>query len=190
MQKFHFDPVTPLRWRNATDVMILKKSGLYNVDKLRTIVLYEADFNHNNKFLGRSMMKYAAPRNLIAKEQYSIPKKKAIDHVLNRRLTFDLARYQKSSLAITSCDLKSCYDRIVHVPAILAMHRLGTPIHPMRSMFRTIQTAQHVTRTAYGDSTNTYGGSKIMRHQLWGLGRGMEQDLQSGRLSAQLCLKL
>ena len=61
--------------------MILKKSGLYNVDKLRTIVLYEADFNHNNKFLGKSMMQYAVPRNLIAKEKYSIPKKKAIDHV-------------------------------------------------------------------------------------------------------------
>ena len=69
---------SPLRWRNATDVMILKKSGLYNVEKLRTIVLYEADFNHNNKFLGKSMMQFAVPKNLIVKEQYSILKKKLL----------------------------------------------------------------------------------------------------------------
>jgi len=39
----------PKRWKSATDVMNLKKAGLVNVEKLRTIVMHEADFNHNNK---------------------------------------------------------------------------------------------------------------------------------------------
>ena len=39
----------PSRWQQGTDVMLLKKNEVYLLDKLRTIVLYEADFNHKNK---------------------------------------------------------------------------------------------------------------------------------------------
>ena len=39
----------PKRWRQGTDVMLLKKPEVYHVEKLRTIVLYEADYNHENK---------------------------------------------------------------------------------------------------------------------------------------------
>ena len=113
---------SPIRWRNTTDVMILKKVGLYDVEKLRTIVLYEADFNHNNKYIGKTMMSYAMKKSLMAPEQYSTPGCKAIDHALNKRLVFDVVRYQKSSMAMTSCDLKSCYNRIAHTPANMAMH--------------------------------------------------------------------
>lgn len=66
---------SPSRWEQATDVMILKKAGLYDLDKLRTIVLYEADYNYNNKFLGRAMLKHAMPLDLLATEQYSVPGK-------------------------------------------------------------------------------------------------------------------
>ena len=163
---------SPVRWQNATDVMILKKMGIYDVDKLRTIVLYEADFNHNNKYLGKIMMNQAMDKKLIAPEQYSTPGRKAIDHALNKRLIFDIARYQKSSLAMTSCDLKSCYDRIVHTPAIMAVERLGIPSEPITSMFKTIESASHITRTAYGDSTATYGGQEHFNAPVMGVGQG------------------
>ena len=63
------------RWKYATDVMILKKEGITDVDKLLTIVLMEADFNHNNKFFGRQMMRHGILNEILAKEQYSIPGK-------------------------------------------------------------------------------------------------------------------
>ena len=138
--------------------MILKSAGIFDIDRLRTIVLYEADFNHNNKFLGRSMMQHTVPRNRIAKEQYSIPGRKSIDHALNRRLIFDISRYQKMSIAMTSCDLKSCYDRVAHTPDLLVMLGYGIPMEPMFSMFHSIQYMQFITRTAYGDSEKTFGG--------------------------------
>ena len=163
---------SPSCWKNATDVMILKKAGLYDVDKLCTIVLYEADFNHNNKWLGKSMMDKACDLDKIAVEQYSIPGKKSINHALNRRLVFDITWYQKSSLAMTSCDLKSCYDRIVHVPAMMAMHRAGASVYPSKSMFSTIQQTQHVTRTAFGDSKETYGGVENFLAPVMGVGQG------------------
>ena len=125
--------------------MILKSAVNYNIDKLRTIVLYEADFNHNNKFLGHRMMQHTVPNDRISKEQYSIPGRKSIDHALNRRLVFDISRYQKSSLAMTSCDLKSCYDRVAHTPAVLAMLGYGIPAEPMYSMFHAIQNIKFIT---------------------------------------------
>ncbi len=146
------------RWKNATDVMILKKSGLYDVEKLRTIVLFEADFNANNKYMGRSMIRHCVQKERLAQEQYSIPGRKSIDHALNKRLLFDIVRYEKYSLAIGSCDLKSNYDRIGHVPSVLASQRLGIPKEPMISMFRGVQEMKHTTRTAFGDSTIVYGG--------------------------------
>ena len=161
------------RWLNSTNVMILKQAGVYDISKLRTIVLFEADFNHNNNFFGRAMMNHTVPRQRISKEQYSIPGKKSIDHALNRRLVFDIARYSKQSLAMTSCDLKSCYDRVAHTPAVLAMHSYGIPKEPMFSMFHAIQHISFTTRTAFGDSSKTFGGlEEGFLHRPQGLGQG------------------
>ena len=76
----------PNRWKSANNLMILKKEGVTNIEKLRTLVLFESDFNHNNKFLGRQMMRHMIETKKIAKEQYSSPGKKCIDHALNRKL--------------------------------------------------------------------------------------------------------
>jgi exonuclease III len=151
---------SPVRWKQATNVMILKKAGLYSLEKLRTLVLFEADFNHNNKFCGRTTMQHSLANDKIAIEQYSVPGKKSIDHALNRRLVFDIVRYLKISLAMTSCDLKSCYDRIAHTPAFLALRRTGIPKEVIFSMLETIQNAEFITRTAYGDSKITFGGKE------------------------------
>ena len=66
--------------------MILKKEGNTKLDKLRTLVLFEADFNHNNKHFGRKMVHHARDKQFLATEQYSTPGKKCIDHVVNRNL--------------------------------------------------------------------------------------------------------
>ena len=103
-------------------------------------------------------MKHAIPQRKFAKEQYSVAGKKCIYHALNRRLIFDKTRYTKRSLAMTSCDLKPCYDRIVHVAVILSPIRAGILLNPAISMFQTLQDCQHSIRTAFDDSKETYGG--------------------------------
>ena len=50
--------------------MLEKKTGNFRVDKLRAILLYKADFNQNNKKLGREMMYTAEDLKVIAKEQF------------------------------------------------------------------------------------------------------------------------
>ena len=147
---------TPERWKRGTDVMLLKKEGFFLLEKLRTIVLFESDFNFENKRLGRDAMKLALDKGLIKDEQYSRPGRSAQDNALNKRLTFDYLRLRKQNFGICACDLKSCYDRIVHNAAALALRRVGVRQSDIASMFGTIQVMIHKVRTAFGDSKMTY----------------------------------
>ena len=146
----------PDRWKQCTDVMLLKKEGLYLVNKLRTIVLLESDFNMENKRLGRESMQLALNQNMIAEEQYSRPGRSAQDNALNKRLMFDYQRYRRQPFGMCACDLKACYDRIVHNAASLALQRVGVRQSDIVSMFGTVQQLTHKVRTAFGDSAETY----------------------------------
>jgi hypothetical protein len=82
---------SPLRWRVAINDLLLKKSGVTLVEKLRTIVLLQGDFNYLNKYIGRHMMKDGEAYEQPAWEQYgSREGKNAIDQALNKVISFDL----------------------------------------------------------------------------------------------------
>jgi hypothetical protein len=176
---------SPVCWQNGIDVMVEKRKGNFRVDKLRPILLCEANFNQNNKKLGRDMMytaeqlqvaakvdmMYTAQQlQVAAKEQYGSRKNKAaIEQCLNKRLTFDLVCQLKRPLAMRSNDAKSCYDWIVHSVASLCMRRMGVEeppivcmfttiqnLPPIVCMFTTIQNLPHSIRTMYGDSELTF----------------------------------
>ena len=57
---------SPKRWRQETDVIPLKKTQTYSVDKLRTILLYDADSNHETKRIARVEIKMAIEQEKIA----------------------------------------------------------------------------------------------------------------------------
>ena len=154
-----------------------------NVTVLKLLRNYGADFNMNNKHLGREMMYSAEAADILAEEQYGSRKDKAaILHALNKRLTFDILRQQRNIGAVCSCDLKLCYNRIVHSFATLAMIRAGAPESTTVSMFSTIQKLKHKVRTAFGDSEETFGGEEWRELEpLMGLDKAMERGLQFGR---------
>jgi hypothetical protein len=147
----------PKEWKVGVNIMIYKKVNMDRVDKLRTIVLKEADANFNDGKLGRDMMRHAEDKQMIAKEQYGSRKGHcSIDHAVNKRLTFDLFRLSRSPGALCSNDAKSCYDRILHSIASLAMRRLGIPLPPIECMLTCIQQMDHFIRTTHGDSDISY----------------------------------
>ena len=135
--------------------MLEKKRKGNHVSKLRTICLLEADFNFNNKKLGRDILRCAEHNNLLPREQYGSRKcKRAILHVVNKRLLYDSIHLQRRPAILCSNDAKSNYDRIAHSIASMACQRLGMPTQPLICMFQTIQDLQHHIRTAYGTSTS------------------------------------
>jgi hypothetical protein len=163
----------PAQWKQMTDVELLKKANVYDVTKMRTILLMNSEFNINNKKLARDVMKQIEALNLVPREQYGSRKHlQAIYAALNKRLTMDLLRQRRQAGALCSNDAKSCYDRIVHAFAILCMLKFGVQLPPLISMFQCLQEADHKIRTAYGDSTNTYGGNRTVPLQGSGQGNG------------------
>jgi hypothetical protein len=90
---------------------------------------------------------------------------------LNKRLTYNIIGQNKRPVAVCLNDAKSCYDRIVHSVASLAMQRLGTPIEPIVCMFTTIQNLQHRIRTVSGDSLIGFSG-KLYMVPIKGVGQG------------------
>jgi hypothetical protein len=108
--------------------MLLKKPGVYDVTSCRTILLYEPDFNNLLKILGRRTMIKAEKFRVLAPEQFGSRKSlTSIHQALNKVLTYDLIRQRRIPAAMCSNDAKSCYDRIVHSMAKLALLHCGAP---------------------------------------------------------------
>lgn len=152
--------------------MIKKKSGSVQVDKLRFILLMEADFNFNNKLLGKHSLQRAEDLHLLPQEQYGSWKgHSSAIQALKKRLAYVLLRQHRMSGAICSNDALMCYDRIAHNIGSLALQRIGTPKPPIISMFSTLQHMKHQVRTQWGDSTNTYNASATYL-PIHGIGHG------------------
>jgi hypothetical protein len=87
----------------------------------------------------------------LAPEQYGSRKYfRAIDHFLNKVLSFDLLRQFKIPGVVIPTDLKSCYDRICHAVAALSLRRQGVAESEVVCMFSTLQHLKHTIRCAYG----------------------------------------
>ena len=139
-----------------------------------------AEFNMNNKKMGRDMMAFAEECCVLAWEQYGSRKNlQSALAALNKRLTMDLLRLRRQAGALCSNDAKSCYDRIVHNIAAIAMLRMGLPKAPVRSMFLTLQKASHRVSTAFGISQTSYGKQRSPLSKV--PGKATEQDLRFGR---------
>ena len=152
---------SPNRHRECIDLMIMKKSMCYDINKQRTLGILDTEFNQNNKRVGRDGMNNALKLNKIAKEQYAIKNTSSIDQIVAKRCVIDHNRSIRRCLALTSSDLEGCYDRIIHTAAALALLRVGIPHTRIRSMFSSIQRMVHRIRSAFGDSELTYGGDDI-----------------------------
>ena len=153
------------RWYNGINVMIPKKANSNRVDKLRTIVLMEPDFNLLNKIIGKRVMRMAEQADSIAPEQFGSRKKKsAIIHALNKQLTTDILRQDKTNFCLMILDAKDCYGRITPMMTSLAMKRQGATQAMMDLMLDTIAKMKHYIRTSFGDSDSTYQQGDIPFH--------------------------
>jgi len=75
-------------WHKGLNVMLEKCPSNYNVEKLRIILLFETDFNFNNKWLGRAIMFNVELAGLLANKQYgSWKQKSAIVQCLNKLIS-------------------------------------------------------------------------------------------------------
>jgi len=109
-------------WKKGLNIMIEKTIGDFNVEKLHIILLFEADFNANNKWIGHAVMYQAEQQHLLADEQYGSCKfKLAIHQCLNKQFFNDLVCFKHCLAVLCSNDAKSCYDCISLLVATLCL---------------------------------------------------------------------
>jgi hypothetical protein len=151
---------SPLRWCVAINALLLEKAGFMLVYKLRTIVLFQGDFNYLNKCILWCMMKDSEAYSQLALEQYgSHEGKKMINQALNKVLSFDLIGQARVDTAMCSNDDNSCYDRILHTITSIFMQHENVPASACICVFITLQSLHQTDRTIYGDSKFGYGGT-------------------------------
>jgi len=159
-------------WKEGINVMLEKIARNCEVSKLCIILLFEADFNQLNKFIGKEMMYQSEENDLVAGEQYgSRHRKSTITQSLNRRLAFDLIRQFKRAAIVCSNNAKSCYNQIVHCLAINSMYRCGAPKPALVCMFTTLQNLQYHIRTL-SDNSTIWARTEIWVVPVAGIGQG------------------
>ena len=148
------------RWQNTLDVSLLKKPGKFRPSELRTIGQLEADFNQGAAVhFSKRMMDRALKLNLIPSAQYAKKGSNCVDAALVKILFFEHLRFRRLSGAYMTKDLMQCFDRMAHPVSALCTRRLGVPPMIVKSMISSLTRMRHFLRTAYGDSTISYGGN-------------------------------
>ncbi len=148
--------MAPERWKQMLNMMLEKLTGNNNVKKFRIIMLFKADFNDNNKWIGRVTMQLAENNNLLAPEQYGSRKNKAaITQCLNKRLFYDYHQFTQHPAVVCLNNAKSCYDQIVLIIAALSLCHLGAPHSAVRSMIQMLAHLNHHVCMAFGSSQSS-----------------------------------
>ena len=131
--------------------MLLKKLISQDVTYIRTICLLYLEVNNNYKQHKRYAMRASIKHGHIYLDKYFQPRRNAMAHEVKIILVFDYQIYIRWTFNLAYSDLKSCYDRIVHNTASIALQHLGLPILEIFSMLEVIQKILRKVITSFGD---------------------------------------
>ena len=170
LQKFLSIALT--QWRHAINVMIEKDTGSPNLNRLRIIHLFEADYNLLLKLLwGSRLVRKAIDLDLLHPCQHgSVPTQTTMDAIMLTQLSTDLSRICKTNLARFDNNASACYDRIIINLAMLAARRCGMPTHAVQMHADALQFMRYAVKTVYGISESNYMGTIF--EPLFGTGQG------------------
>jgi len=153
------------RWSIGLTVMIENTPGVTLVDKLRDILLMEADFNFGNRLLfSNKMVNDIESKGTIPSDSFARSGMCANDIPACRSLFSDIVRQRKHNASLGSYDAQSCYDQIVHSFTSMVAQSVGFTQPTIDCMLIEIHKMRYHLRTAHGDSCTCYdSGGKIFQ---------------------------
>jgi hypothetical protein len=139
----------------------------------------DAEYNMCNKTLGKRVLAHAEKAKAVSPDKYGCHKNHtAINACLNKVLPMNGFCQKRQSGAITMNNAKGCFDRINHTFAILVLMSFGVSAVLARSLFETLQKADHHIKTGYGRSDKAYvNNDEPEPHQGIGQGNGLGPTL-------------
>ena len=164
--------IGPKRWRKVTNMMIHKLEGSFNINKLRVIHLFEADYNGLIGILfNRRVLYNAEKRGILNDNQWGArPHRQAEDALLLKELTYNMASMTKTTLATFDNDATGCFDRVPCSVAMISSRRLGATKNMCRLQADVLRHIQHRVRTAFGTSVRHYTSTDAC--EIHGQGQG------------------
>jgi len=148
------------RWGNGLTVLLEKVFGNIYVDKMRAICLLEADYNWLNKYVfAKRMMDKAFQEDIVPAEQFAKRGSQASEGVVTSGLFCDIARALHRTAAIESVDLANCYDAVSHPIASIALQSFKVRKVMVAMMLSILQTMNWYLKTAFGQSSTSFGGT-------------------------------
>ena len=163
----------PQRWQHCVDAILEKIPGKPLIEKLRIIMLYEADFNFVLKLIwGRRLIRHAEKYQCLGDSNSgSRPGRQTIDALLAKLLLYEFARLSRTSLVTVDNDAKSCYDRITKSLAMIACISVGLPLLAAVMHNRTHHGMRHTIKSRHG-FFRPYSGSDDDAQEGSGQGSG------------------
>jgi hypothetical protein len=163
------------RWKGIVSVMIEKKPGLFLLEKLRTIHLYEADYNWTlGLVFGRRMVHEAERQGHLNESQWgSHPGRSTEEALIHKVLSYEISRSTRTPLGTLDNDAKACYDRIVMLFALILCQKHGVPLSACKLSAHALLAAKYSIKTGFGVSNETY--SSTSEQPTHGPGQGSRQ---------------
>ena len=151
----------PTRWQYCVDAILEKIPGKPRIEKLRIIMLYEADFNFVLKLIwGRRLIRHAERYRCLGTANHgSRAGRQTIDALMEKLLLYEYARLTRTSLITIDNDAKSCYDRIIKSLAMIACVGVGLPLMAAAMHNKTHHGMVHVIKTRHGE-LKPYSGTE------------------------------
>ena len=118
----------PARWTKAIQIMLKKNPGYPLINRLRGIIILEADYNWVLCTVwGKQLFKQATITNNLMKAQQARPGHQSIIAALNKVLAYDLFRLTRSPGGSLDNNAEGCYNRIVSPHAMICCQRISLP---------------------------------------------------------------
>ena len=117
------------RWNIVNNIFIPKYPGVRLITRLRPLHEIEAELNFiRRELISRRLVKNAEEYNMIPKNNCGGRKgRSAMDVVMLKYITLSTCTMQRQNYAVTDCDARACYDRILPILFSLCYWKMRLP---------------------------------------------------------------
>jgi hypothetical protein len=120
------------RWTKVVNVMIYNKAGYIELDKLRVIHLFEADFNLMVGILfGRRTMYHQVDKKLLNPAQFGCPGGECPDVSISKVIHNLICLFTRTPMGQFESEVKACFDQEVMKFVLTCYQSNGAPMGPL-----------------------------------------------------------
>jgi hypothetical protein len=166
------------RWKGIVSVMIEKKPGLFLMEKLCTIHLFEADYNWTLGLIFRRRMVHDAEKqdHLNESQWGSHPGRSTEEALIHKKLSYEISCITRTPLGTFDNDTKAYYNHIVMLFALIVCQKHGVSLSACKLSAKALLSAKFSIKTEFGISGRTH---LPLTNQLTGRAKAAAKHLPS-----------